>query len=199
MNSYSLADITTRIMLVLPSKFTREVTSNVYDLFYGISSALKLDSDLIDELFKQTNLTSASGEYVDQYISELTELGRKADETDADYKTRYYKNVFEYNCTKNSIQAIVVDLTGSEPYAMYNVAKRGAFLSGPNQNARHYYDDPSFLSTYGDPDPTICTAYIQFSSRPGGAAGNQTLIDLCKTINGVRGAGIKIYLYYPND
>jgi hypothetical protein len=74
--NFTLQDITKRIMLSLPSRFTREEQSNVYKFFESIADVFKIDADKIDELILQTNLETASGTYLDQYISGLAGFGR---------------------------------------------------------------------------------------------------------------------------
>lgn len=74
--NFSLSDITKRIMLTLPSRFSREDSSNVYKFFETISDTFKLNLDKIDEVITQSNLDTASGEYLDQYISGLAGFGR---------------------------------------------------------------------------------------------------------------------------
>jgi len=74
--NFTLQDITKRIMLSLPSRFTRDEQSNVYKLFESIADVFKIDTDKIDELILQTNLETASGAYLDQYISGLAGFGR---------------------------------------------------------------------------------------------------------------------------
>jgi hypothetical protein len=76
---YTLADITERITLALPVRFTKEQSSNVYKFFESLSDSFKIDTDKIDELIAQTNLSSASGDYLDQYISGLIGVGRLKD------------------------------------------------------------------------------------------------------------------------
>lgn len=74
--NYSLADITQRIMISLPSRFSREEQTNVYKFFESIADAFKINADKIDEVITQTNLQSASGDYLDQYIGGLAGFGR---------------------------------------------------------------------------------------------------------------------------
>lgn len=73
---FTLEDITERIMLTLPVRFTREQSSNVYKFFESLADSFQIDGDKIDELIAQTNLSSASGEYLDQYIQGLIGVGR---------------------------------------------------------------------------------------------------------------------------
>jgi len=74
--NFTLQDITKRIMLSLPSRFIRDEQSNVYKFFESIADVFKIDTDKIDELILQTNLETASGAYLDQYISGLAGFGR---------------------------------------------------------------------------------------------------------------------------
>lgn len=73
---FTLEDITERIMLTLPVRFTREQSSNIYKFFESLADSFQIDADKIDELIAQTNLSSASGEYLDQYIQGLIGIGR---------------------------------------------------------------------------------------------------------------------------
>ena len=63
-------------MISLPSRFTREEETNVYKFFETIAESFSIDTDKIDELITQTNLNTASGEYLDRYISGLAGFGR---------------------------------------------------------------------------------------------------------------------------
>lgn len=74
--NFTLSDVTRRIMLTLPARFTRDEQSSVYKFFESISEVFKIDTDKIDELITQTNLETASGAYLDQYISGLAGFGR---------------------------------------------------------------------------------------------------------------------------
>lgn len=195
-NNYDISKIVERIMLVLPSKFNKESTTNLYAFWSGIAEALQLNTNLVDELFRQTNLVTASGEYVDEYISDLAAVGRKSGESDEAYKTRYLNNTFVYNCTKKGIERVVYDLTGENPYLMYGVSKRGAFT-----DSKYYYDDPTFRATYASDGVTTFTGYIRFLEKPfkGDPQQSEKFDELCKTINAVRASGVKIYIVYPEE
>lgn len=195
--NFSLSQITDRIMLTLPAKFSRETTSNVYKFFQALGDAFILNSLQVDELFKQTSLTAASGDYVDDYIGGLSGLGRYPsgtvyldnDETDANYKLRYKRTIFRYNTTKNGLKQIVIDMVGNEPEDMYTGNKRGAYANG-----RYYYNSGS-MAVWGSGTNNPFVGYIEFSRKP-----NYWIInELRKTINLCRGYGIKIYLKYPQD
>lgn len=187
-NNFTAENIIDRVMLFLPSRFTRSEESTLYKFIYGIASALKLNSDAVDELFRQTNLTTSSGEYTDMYIEDLADLGRKNGESDANYKDRYYKNVFIYNSTADGIRQIVIDIEGESPEGMYSAGKRGAFL-----DSRYYFNDTNLRSTYGDKDAAPFTGYIHLKQKPRAS----TLDELCKTINRNKAVGTNIYFFYP--
>lgn len=74
--NFTLQELTKRIMINLPSRFTREEETNVYKFFETIAESFSIDTDKIDELITQTNLNTASGEYLDRYISGLAGFGR---------------------------------------------------------------------------------------------------------------------------
>lgn len=190
----SLSDIISRIYVVLPTKFSRETTTELYAMIYGIGNVLKINSDQVDQLIAQTNLTTASGTYVDDYISDLSQIGRRrslidgSSETDANYKQRFFKNVYEYNSTHDGLQSVVFDLMGTNPYNMYVSTRRGLYL-----NARGYCNDAPFTSIYGDSNPSPYIAYIEFARKP-----NEYIVeDICKTVAACKASGIRIYLKYP--
>lgn len=190
MNNFPVSGIVERIYLALPTKFSREDTTNLYAFMYGVASALKINSDLIDEFFKQTNLASASGEYVDEYIEDLIGLTRKDEETDEEYKLRYNNYTFKYNCSKSGLEAIVIDLMGTTPYGMYMSVARGAYT-----DAKFYYDDVGYRSLYGSDQESPFVAYIRFGYKP-----NKLIVEeMCRAISACRAYGVKIYLQYPPE
>jgi hypothetical protein len=73
---FTLADITKRILLALPVRFTKEESSNVYKFFESMADSFYIDTEKIDELIAQTNISSASGDYLDEYIQGLAGFGR---------------------------------------------------------------------------------------------------------------------------
>ena len=73
---FTLADITNRILLALPVRFTKEESSNVYKFFESMADSFYINAEKIDELIAQTNLSSASGDYLDDYVQGLAGIGR---------------------------------------------------------------------------------------------------------------------------
>ena len=187
-NNFTIEDNLERIYLNLPSKFTRDNTSVVYALISGLAAALKINTDVIDELFRQTNFDSSSGSYVDNYINGLIDLGRQDSESDDDYKFRYNQLMFTYNCTKPGMEQVVIDIMGKRPYKMYNGNVLGAYLNG-----RYYYTDSPGLSFYGDSTDAAFTGIIEFARKP-----NSLIFDqLCITLAKCKAEGINIFLKYP--
>lgn len=192
--NYSLADITNRIILNLPVRFIRDETSNVYKLFEAIAEGFSLNTAMVDELFRQTALGTVASGYVDDYIGQLSGIGRfregtvylDDDESDDQYKERYKSNIYVYNATKPGLRTIVIDMVGNAPVDMYTANRRGAY-----SNAHYFYDDGS--SIYGNGANAPFTGYIEFSRKP-----NPWIIDeLRKTIYKCKAQGIIIYLKYP--
>jgi hypothetical protein len=188
-NNFTNSDIVQRIYLTLPSRFDKTDQTDLYHMFYGIADALRFNSEYIDELYAQTNLVSATGAYVDDYIGGLTKIGRKEDEADEDYKARYWNQTFKYNCTKAGLSAISIDLMGKEPYQMYTDKVNGAFW-----DSEYYYDDEPFYSIYGSEDDEPFTGYIEFGREPDA----ERLNDLCDVIEKCRASGVTIYIVYPS-
>lgn len=194
--NYSLSDITNRIILNLPSRFIKDESSNVYKLFQAIAEGFSLNTTGIDELFGQTSLAHASGGYVDDYISQLSGLGRYrdgtvyvgSDETDDQYKTRYKNTIYVYNATKPGIRQVVIDMVGNPPVDMYTANKRGAY-----PNARYYYNDG--VSVYGAAGNDPFKGYIEFSRKPNPYIINELLV----TIRKCKAFGVTIYLKYPQE
>ncbi len=194
--NYTLSEITNRIILNLPVRFIKDESSNVYKLFQAIADGFMISTTQIDELFRQTSLTTATGSYTDEYISSLSAIGRykegvvypNNDETDEDYKQRYKNTIYVYNSTKLGLKQIVIDMLGNEPFDMYTGSKKGAFANG-----RYYYNS-GFGAVYGDGEDNPFVGYIEFLRRPAPIY----LEELRKTINKCRGYGITIYLKYPS-
>jgi hypothetical protein len=187
--NYSIQDIVDRIAIHMPSAYTRDDASQLIGILKSIAEVLKINTDLMDEMERQTMLVSATGEYVDEYITDLSKIGRKNNtELDEDYKTRYKNCTYKYNCTKQGLKLVVIDLVGNSPYNMYNGNKKGVYY-----NSKSYYDDAPFKSTYGAGSNTTYVGYIEFSRKPN----IYVIDDLCKIINDTMAKGVKIYLKYP--
>lgn len=174
-----------RITLTLPAKFAKKESSNIWKLLRSMAEIFKINVDGIDELFLQTNLKTATGEFLDDYIYELTELKRKTGETDDDFRQRYYRNVFVYNSTRNGMKEITYDVMGFYPVALVDKDRGGSF------NALYYYNDLEGGSHYGGGvDPYV--GYIILESAP-----SETQLDeLCALINKHKALGVKIYIKY---
>lgn len=194
-NNFSLADLTERIMLVLPARFSRETSAYVYKFFEAICNGYILNTTSADELFRQTSLAGATGEYVDMYVNQISGLGRYRegnvytddDETDAQLISRYKNTIYTYNSTRDGLSQVVIDFIGNPPYQMYTANKRGAYAAG------RYYFNNGHQSTYGNEDSTPFTGYIEFSREP-----NEWLKEELRiTLNKCRGYGINIYLKWP--
>lgn len=180
--------IADRINLVLPAKFSRDHASNIWKMLRSLAEVFKINTDGIDELFQQTNISTASGSFLDDYINDLSNIARKVDETDEDYRLRYFRNVFVYSGTKDGMKNIVFDILGYNPLALVS-KERGARF-----DAHYYFNDTAGMSTYGDPNGTAFVGYIYLTSRPSAAL----LDELCTVINQHKVQGVRIYLKFKN-
>jgi hypothetical protein len=186
--NFQISDIVDRIYMTLPTKFTRDASSNLYAFLSGLSSALQLNDSQIDELYRQTNLITASGEYLDDYVVGLSNIGRKYGESDDDYRNRYLSYTYKYGNSKQGIQNVVVDIVGNSPMAMYVGRKRGAYFNG-----RKYLNSNNATCIAGASSSQAYTGYIQFSRKPN----KYVLQELIETIEAAKAFGVQIYLVYP--
>jgi hypothetical protein len=181
--------IVQRVYLTLPTRFTRETSSQFYNVMYGIGEMFQFSIKYIDELWRQTNLGSASGDYVDLYIGGLINYGRKG-KSDEEYKDRYSQILFEHNSTRDGMSAVVESVLGNPPLLMYESTRRGAYY-----NARYYWNDDVGLTVYGSESATAFIGIIELSRRP-----DEDLLDeLIVLLQKAKASGILIYLKWPNE
>lgn len=182
----SLEEIVERIVLTLPSKFIVGTDSTLYKFLKGIGQLFLIPSNQIDDLFDRTSLT-ATGQYLDDYISDLINIGRKENETDEDYVDRYYSYIFKYNCTKDGMKEIVYDVVGYYPSALVD-KQRGMFW-----NAKFYWNDSESIwaKTIGTP----FVGYIILNQTPT----DEQINELCKLIDENKAAGVQIFLKIPSS
>ena len=181
----SIEDIVERIVITLPSKFTRDTESILYKFLKGVAQIFQISSNQLDDLFERTSL-AATDTYLDKYINDLTNIGRKNDEEDEDYVERYYKYVFTYNTTKSGIKQIVFDVLGYYPTALVD-KQRAMFW-----NAKFYWNDED--SIWGKESGEPFVGYVVLNQTPT----NEQIDELCKIINDNKAAGVQIFLKIPS-
>src|SRR5574343_312804 len=114
-NDLSISQIVDRIYVHLPTMFgKRDESSILYNVINGIASIFQVNSNQIDLLYLNTSL-AASGEYLDNYINALSNIGRKSGESDEDYRERYLRYTFQYNGTRSGLTLIVEDVMNETP------------------------------------------------------------------------------------
>lgn len=181
----SLADIVDRIIVTLPGKFTRSEDSELYKFMQGIAKIFEVSSNQVDDLFDRTAI-ACTGQYLDTYVTDLINYGRETDETDDEYRERYYKFVFTYNSTKEGMRAIVYDTLGYYPTCLVD-KQRCMFW-----DAEFYWNDINGDSVWASGSAPY-VGYIVLQARP--SSGD--LEKLCKLINDNKAAGVQIYLRFP--
>lgn len=195
-SNFSLSDITRRIIINLPIKFNSDEGTNVYKFFEAIAAGFQISSEKIYELSMHTNMVTATGIYVDQYINGLADMGRyasgvvypDADETDDQYKDRFKNTVYVYNSTKPGLQQIFLDFFESSPRYMYTGKRNGAFA-----NAEYFYDT-GIEAVWGAESYQPYTGYIELYRKPNDWVIEQLLVTLRKA----QGYGVDLFIVYPD-
>lgn len=178
--------IANRMTLFLPANFAKDNSSNIWKLLRSMAEIFHIVTEGLDELYKQTNIETASGEYLDEYVRELTNIGRDDSETDDDLLVRYYRNVFTYNGTRDGMRQIVYDIMGSYPTALVD-NQPGGF-----SDALFYFNDIAGGSSWGNDSGQPFVGYIFLKYAPS----EEQLDKLCNLINIHKALGVKIYLKY---
>ena len=211
-------------MLTLPVRFTQEESSNVYKFFETLSHSFQIDTDKIDELIAQTNLTTATGAYLDEYIQGLVGFGRLKNsiqdtlETESDIEIiseddveiltpGYQSGVIETDTAYRDRYLNVLYTYNSTKSGISSVIVDFAFqtpkemYSGSRRGA--FYSSPSSHSKYFFNDPS----YSHYGSGdPGYFTGyieltqrpDEELIEqLCTHVQNAKAYGIQLYIKYP--
>lgn len=182
--------IVERVYLTLPPRFTRETSSIFYQVMTGIGQMFQLSVDYIDELWRQTNLTTATGSYVDSYIYDLIAWGRRPYYDDDTYKDRYQQILYSHNSSEDGIRQILIDILGGPPLLMYSGRKNGAFY-----NSGYFWNDDVGLTVYGSQSGSAFIGIIELSRKPD----EQIIDELCILIDKAKAKGVVIYLKWPFD
>jgi len=199
----AISGIVKSIFAVFPPHYDKSVGANLYSFLAGIASGFAINIQQINELYSRSFIASAEDRDLDNLINDYTGIKRLNDEDDEAYRDRYYKYVFEYNCTKDSIREIIYDITNGYPSRMIELNSRSAYwgkanlpLSERYSGTAYYYDDiDQYTPFYGsDRETKAFVGYIFLSVRPD----DDVMNELCNAINLVRATGTKIYLIVPN-
>jgi hypothetical protein len=173
-----------RLTLTLPAKFARAHSTSVWKMLRSIAEVFGIATTGIDELYQQTNTTSATGEFLDNIIVDNTKIIRKQNETDGQYRVRYFRNLFVYNSTKQGMKEITFDIMGEYPVALVD-KERGAFW-----NSKQYYGDMNGGSHYGKIGGDPFVGWIILKSKPSASQ----IDELCSVIKKYKALGVRIFL-----
>ena len=201
-NTNTEQKITQLMLSVLAYFLTKKENSVTYNTLNSWASVFKINVDQLNEFYNKIFITSATGQILDERIMELTSIKRNDNETDDNYRNRYYKWIYQYNSTLEQVLEIVKDVTGSYPAKILEGNSRTAFWGTENNMAtgliidtRYYYDEENldYQTLWGGTGEKAFISYIYLISRPS----DNILIELMDTLEKVRNAGTIIYLVLP--
>lgn len=201
-NTNTEQKITQLMLSVLAYFLTKKENSVTYNTLNSWASVFKINVDQLNEFYNKIFITSATGQILDERIMELTSIKRNDNETDDNYRNRYYKWIYQYNSTLEQVLEIVKDVTGSYPAKILEGNSRTAFWGTENNIAtgsiidiRYYYDEENldYQTLWGGTGEKAFISYIYLISRPS----DNILIELMDTLEKVRNAGTIIYLVLP--
>lgn len=195
----SLSGYVRSISAVLPPLFTRETNSVLYNFLSGCAVAFNITGGQLNELYDKTFISRASDNNLDNLIYDLSKIRRKINETDADYRTRYYRYVFRYNSTIPAQSGTVNDIFGEYPLEMVELGERNGYWTSGNVSHSgniYFYDDVSpYAPIWADSlANNKFIGYIYLSHKPESALIRN---ELCNVLNFTRATGTTIYLVYP--
>lgn len=196
----STSGIVNSIITILPPIFTKKTTSVLYKFIEGIAEAFKIVLvDKFNDLYDQSFIMTATSGELDDLINAKIRERRYDNETDIEYRERYIKYVFEYNCTEASIREQIYDVSGNYPTEMLELNARNGYwgkhnlpLSGQISGNTFYYNDTRKNVIWGgnNADSKAYVGYIFLSERPD----DETLFKLRTLINKNRLFGTQLYL-----
>lgn len=201
----TVAKILKKMVFCLPQKYTKADDSILIGIYKTVCELFKLNIDQANELYFKSFITTATGTDLDNLIYDLIRLKRKNDETDDDYRDRYYNIVFKYNSTKGSVREIVFDITGQYPFKIIEAGSRSFYWADHDLDEEEYipgttsyYDDVNeYTSYWGDltGNETRFKGYIYLTEEPE----PDILNELIDVLEKVRMCGTKIYLVFITE
>lgn len=191
--------LTFTMMAVLTPEFAKGATTKIKQMLKGIAEVFKINISQINEHYNDTFIISSEGDKLDDLIVDISGIRRKNGETDANYRTRYYKYIFTYNGTKAGINEAVYDITGEYPVQLLESNKRTMYwgqedlpLIDQIEGTAQYYSDV-FLNApfWGDYNSTNgFIGYIYLASTPT----TEQMNELIDVLNYIKAYGVKIYI-----
>ena len=111
----SVSKLLKYVTITLPPFVTKNEDSYIRQFLSSILEVFKINIDQLNQMFNNTFISQAEDGDLEKLILDVSDVTRKDGESDKDYRNRFYKYVYQYNATTNSIKEIVYDSLGSYP------------------------------------------------------------------------------------
>lgn len=168
-------------------------------LISTIAYAFNINIQQMNEMFTNTFIMEAEDEKLNDLIMGISGIKRKNNESNADYRTRYFKYCYQYNATNGEINNIVNDITGLTLEKLVEGNSHEFYWGEPNVSTvgikRHYYNDiGQYTALWGSSNgEKAFIGYIFLKERPT----DDKLQELIDVLELVRMKGTTIYLVIP--
>lgn len=198
------------VTITLPPFVTKSDDSYIRQFLSSILEVFKINIDQLNQMFNNTFISEAEEGDLEKLILDVSNVTRKDGETDEDYRNRFYKYVYRYNATANSIEEIVYDTLGYYPIKLTESGARTAYWGLHDlveedrvANSAYFYDDVNEYTAYwgryqsqqSSENEKYFVGIIHLTERPP----QEKLDELCDVIERVRKKGTKIYLQFLDN
>lgn len=206
----SVSKLLKYVTITLPPFVTKNEDSYIRQFLSSILEVFKINIDQLNQMFNNTFISQAEDGDLEKLILDVSNVTRKDGESDEDYRNRFYKYVYQYNATTNSIKEIIYDSLGYYPIKLTESGARTAYwgledlpLEDRVANSAYFYDDVNEYTAYwgnyqsqeGSFNERYFIGTIHLIERPP----QDKLDELCDIIERVRKKGTKIYLQFLDD
>lgn len=206
----SVSKLLKYITITLPPFVTKNEDSYIRQFLSSILEVFKINIDQLNQMFNNTFISEAEDGDLEKLILDVSNVTRKDGETDEDYRNRFYKYVYRYNATANSIEEIVYDTLGYYPIKLTESGARTAYWGLHDlveedrvANSAYFYDDVNEYTAYwgryqsqqSAENEKYFVGIIHLTERPP----QEKLDELCDVIERVRKKGTKIYLQFLDN
>lgn len=206
----SVSKLLKYVTITLPPFVTKSDDSYIRQFLSSILEVFKINIDQLNQMFNNTFISEAEDGDLEKLILDVSNVTRKDGETDEDYRNRFYKYVYRYNATANSIEEIVYDTLGYYPIKLTESGARTAYwglhdllLEDRVANSAYFYDDVNEYTAYwgryqsqqSSENEKYFVGIIHLTERPP----QEKLDELCDVIERVRKKGTKIYLQFLDN
>lgn len=198
------------VTITLPPFVTKSDDSYIRQFLSSILEVFKINIDQLNQIFNNTFISEAEEGDLEKLILDVSDVTRKDGESDEDYRNRFYKYVYRYNATTNSIKEIVYDSLGYYPIKLTESGARTAYWGLEDlveedrvANSAYFYDDVNEYTAYwgryqsqqSAENEKYFVGIIHLVERPP----QEKLDELCDVIERVRKKGTNIYLQFLDN